>query len=82
VSKQKAWKSIASQLDIPDTLATAAQTLRKHYSLLLHPFEEALTLAKNSGMTVHPSLGVVPVIPLPDLMENQGVYSALCLLPQ
>ncbi|KAF9988155.1 hypothetical protein BGZ75_009929 [Mortierella antarctica] len=72
VSKQKAWKSIASQLDIPDTLATAAQTLRKHYSLLLHPFEEAVMMAKNAGMVVHPSLGAIPVIPLPEPMDTQG----------
>ncbi|KAG0287681.1 AT-rich interactive domain-containing protein 5B, partial [Dissophora globulifera] len=72
VSKQKAWKSISSQLDIPDTLATAAQTLRKHYSLLLHPFEEAILHAKNNGMAVHPSLGTVPVLPLPESIESQG----------
>ncbi|KAI8351378.1 hypothetical protein B0O80DRAFT_456369 [Mortierella sp. GBAus27b] len=74
VSKQKAWKGIATHLDIPDTLATAAQTLRKHYSQLLHPFEEAVMQAKSSGLPVHPSLGIPPsTLPLPEALDSPGV---------
>lgn len=31
-------------------------------------------MAKNAGMVVHPSLGAIPVIPLPEPMDTQGKH--------
>ncbi|KAG0243385.1 hypothetical protein BGW41_002274 [Actinomortierella wolfii] len=76
VSKQKGWKQIATKLEIPDTLATAAQTLRKHYSLLLHPYEEALHMAKSMGVPLHPSLSVMPTLPPPGMESADGQMKA------